>query len=873
MNKLTLTKIKHLDGIITQDNFEIERFNSDRFEFQYSEIKDWSQKFSSNKYEALLHLSFLENQKWFSPMLKYIHSISEVFLEHLIRSSGIEALRDQVEVPLTDDLIHSFIDQKPFIIGNEFITSDWVCNQWNKLLLTYQKEISEYSGSVSNYFDTKNPNLHIADRIFFHLMEYDHEDYPFAFMATYAKKGKGHALHVPLKSALEEFKNDHGQVISLISSVLNVSNKSVLIAGLIESGELFHPIGLTTTETYQFLNEINIYEEHGIMCRVPNWWKRRNKNFSLSLKIGDEIPSHVGIDAILDFKPVIDFKQDEISVEELKQFSEMAEGLIRYKGQWIEVNHNQINNIIENFETVIKKTQNNDFTLLDIMKQNIDDATGIPSIEVTNGEWVNSMLLKMTNPERFIEETPSDRFNATLRHYQLGGLNWLMTMNQLKLGACLADDMGLGKTIQILALIDKKLETLSKTLLVVPASLIGNWEHEINKFAPHLKYKILHKMRNKDLDINEDFNVYITTYNMVSRIDAIGETNWDLLILDEAQAIKNSSTKQSKNIKLINSKMRLALTGTPIENSLGDLWSLFDFLNPGLLGTQTEFKKLVRKMQNSEHGYKKLRQMIQPFLLRRVKTDKNIISDLPDKIEIIDYPTLSKKQITLYKSLVDDIMRKLETTTHAERLGLILSSLTKFKQICNHPDQYLGLKDYSKRSSGKFELLEDLVLTIKSKHEKVIVFTQFKEMTQPISDLLESIYDKEGYVLHGGTPVKKRQEMVESFNSDFNIPFMVLSLKAGGTGLNLTSANHVIHFDRWWNPAVENQATDRAFRIGQTKDVMVHKFVTQGTIEEKIDKMIEEKQSLAQELLEVKGEKWITELSNKELHDLFKFGG
>jgi len=345
------------------------------------------------------------------------------------------------------------------------------------------------------------------------------------------------------------------------------------------------------------------------------------------------------------------------------------------------------------------------------------------------------------------------------------------------------------------------------------------------------------------------------------------------LILDEAQAIKNPGTKQTKAIKAIPAKMRIAMTGTPIENRLSDLWSLFDFLNQGLLGTTKEFTDFTKKLNDNAAGYAKLRKMIQPFILRRLKTDKSIIADLPDKMEMNAYTTLSKKQTALYKQLIEQISERLVVAEGIERKGLVLSSIMKFKQICNHPDQYLGREEYKSEHSGKFEQLRAICEVIHEKRERVIVFTQFKEMTEPLSEFLSGIFSKEGFVLHGGTPVKKRNEMVEQFNGEHYIPYMVLSLKAGGVGLNLTSANHVIHFDRWWNPAVENQATDRAFRIGQTKNVMVHKFVTKGTIEEKIDAIIEGKQKLSGDILSAGGEQWITEYSNEELMNLFALGG
>ena len=359
---------------------------------------------------------------------------------------------------------------------------------------------------------------------------------------------------------------------------------------------------------------------------------------------------------------------------------------------------------------------------------------------------------------------------------------------------------------------------------------------------------------------------------MAARIKELQAIRWDCLILDEAQAIKNPGTKQTKGIKQLSANMRIAMTGTPIENDLTNLWSLFDFLNKGLMGTSQEFHEFSKSLNEHPEGYVRLKTMISPFMLRRVKTDKSIISDLPEKIELVDYAPLSKKQVVLYRKVILDLENKLAEAEGIERCGLVLTSIMKLKQICNHPDQYMGQQTFALEDSGKFAMLKEICETIYEKRERVLIFTQFKEITEYLGDFLKSIFKTEGYVLHGGTPVKKRSEIVEAFQGEKYIPYIVLSVKAGGTGLNLTKANHVIHFDRWWNPAVENQATDRAFRIGQEKNVMVHKLVCTGTIEEKIDAMINSKKELAENVIGSGGEKWITELSNEELMSMLRLG-
>ena len=447
-------------------------------------------------------------------------------------------------------------------------------------------------------------------------------------------------------------------------------------------------------------------------------------------------------------------------------------------------------------------------------------------------------------------------------------------MHHLGFGACLDDDMGLGKTVQVLAYFEE-IRQNCRALLIVPASLLGNWEKEIKTFAPEMNYCILHGKTNKKLveELKEHPQfLTITTYGLASKIEELTDIEWDCVILDEAQAIKNPSTKQTKAIKKIPTKMRIAMTGTPIENDISNLWSLFDFLNKGLLGTSKEFQSHYRNMDAS--STMQLRNMTSPFILRRLKTDKNIISDLPDKIETIDSIQLTKTQRALYHQVMDELKENIKKSSGMDRRGLILATLTKLKQICDHPSLYLHTNDFNPKDSGKYIMLKEICETIYEKRECVLVFTQYKEMCEELSDFLATIFKKKGFIIHGNTPIKKRQEIVDKFNQeDEYIPYIVLSVKAAGTGLNLTKANHVIHFDRWWNPAVENQATDRAFRIGQRKNVFVHKFVSTGSVEEKIDELINFKKELAEDIIASGRQTWITEMSNDELLSIFKLEG
>jgi len=438
--------------------------------------------------------------------------------------------------------------------------------------------------------------------------------------------------------------------------------------------------------------------------------------------------------------------------------------------------------------------------------------------------------------------------------------------------------MGLGKTIQVLGLLTavRKEGTKKPSLLVLPASLVANWKSEIARFTPALRARFVHPSETPKESLDRmaadpgtalaDTDVVLTTYGMLARQPWLMDVEWRLAVLDEAQAIKNPAARQTKTVKRLKADARIALTGTPVENRLSDLWSLFDFLCPGLLGSQEKFKKFVKALESREENrYAPLRSLVQPYILRRLKTDKRVIDDLPDKTEVRAFCGLGKRQAALYAKLVDELAKSLEGLDGIQRRGLVLAYLMRFKQLCNHPSQLTGDGQFAPDESGKFARLAEICEEIASRQEKTLVFTQFREMAEPLSSYLAGVFGRAGLVLHGGTAVGKRKHLVDQFQRDDGPPYFVLSLKAGGTGLNLTAASHVIHFDRWWNPAVENQATDRAFRIGQKRNVLVHKLVCRGTVEERIDALIQEKTQLAADLLEGGAEKLLTEMSDDQL--------
>jgi SNF2 family DNA or RNA helicase len=841
---------------------------------------------------GLLFLGFCDKRIALSPSLEYWRNFAGLFSRKLSRTPELEIIRHKAHIPIDKDQLVKLPENAPLMPGAEYISADLLETMWSKLNAAFSRAIKSYGGTVAEFIRTYSPDVHLVGRVFFHLVENKNEDYPFAFLATYSTRlnEQGKSKHLPLKHALKEYENDRDKLLELMATVYLASGKSELLANLLETGELFHPMAWSAAEAFSFLKEVSVYEDCGILCRIPNWWKGKPSKIGINISVGDTEPSLVGMNEILNFNVSLVLGDARISEEEAKRLLQESEGLAFIKNKWVAVDPEKLQQTLLAYEKAKKMMAEKGLSLIDAMRLQLkpDQLLGAPAAEincsVSNGKWLESVIKKLLNPDLIAAKAPGRGFKAVLREYQQKGLNWLLFLDSLRFGACLADDMGLGKTVQVLAFLnivksgfENSTSSRQASLLVIPASLISNWVNEIRCFSPDLNYFVAHPAANSvtenkagDRKSLDAFDLVITTYAMVQKYEWLQSHLWNYVILDEAQAIKNPGTRQSRAVKTIACRNRIIMTGTPIENRLSDLWSLFDFLNPGLLGNASEFKQFSKKLSRDSSGYARLRKLIRPYILRRLKTDKSVISDLPDKIEMKTYATLSHKQILLYKNLTDEIKKTIAQADGIQRKGMILASLMKFKQLCNHPDQYLGTGEYDEKESGKFARLREICETIHEKREKVLVFTQFKEITQTLVEFLESIFRRKGLVLHGSIPLGKRKNIIEQFQSSSYVPFMVLSLKAGGIGLNLTEASHVIHFDRWWNPAVENQATDRAFRIGQKKNVVVHKFLTKGTVEERIDMMLEKKSRLSKDLIPAAGESWITEMNNEELLDLFK---
>jgi len=653
-------------------------------------------------------------------------------------------------------------------------------------------------------------------------------------------------------------------------------------------------LNLTLTEAFEFLKETAwVLEDAGFKIIVPAWYtpqgRRRAK---LKLKTSSssksatkaETKGYFGLDSLVEYQYQLAIGDREVNTQEWQELVDAKTPLVHFRGQWMELDRDKMQEFLEFWQA--HGSEKPQMTMLEFLQRSAEAGD---DWEVEHDEFLTEMMGKLQDKSRFEPVADLKELNGTLREYQKRGVSWLSYLEQLGINGCLADDMGLGKSIQVIARLVQEREVASTnkkknkpkvlpTLLIAPTSVVGNWLREIAKFAPQLSTRVHHgNDRLKEIPKFKTFclkqDVIITSFSL-ARKDAklLGSIEWQRIVLDEAQNIKNPKSAQTKAILKLAGKHKLALTGTPVENRLLDLWSIFNFLNPGYLGKQAQFRKVFElpiQKDNNKVQSVTLKKLVEPLILRRLKTDKSIISDLPDKVEDKLYTNLTKEQASLYEAVVKDVEAKIQNTEGIERKGLIVSTLMKLKQICNHPAQFLqDGSDFLPTRSHKLSRLAEMVEEAISQGESILIFSQFTEICASLDKHLKHSLHCNTYYIHGGTPRKKREKMIAEFQIPETEPSVfILSLKAGGVGITLTKANHVFHFDRWWNPAVENQATDRAFRIGQEKNVFVHKFVAIGTLEEKIDQMIEDKKKVADAVIG-SDESWLTELDNEAFKDL-----
>jgi non-specific serine/threonine protein kinase len=853
------------------------------------------------------------------PEFVFWREFAEVYLTALAHAPEPVEGQATAEVAPPADVFFGLTLRIPAMRGAEYASPGMFAKLWGELDGAARGE-ARTSGGLKAWLGKINPALHLLGKVTFHLAENKRSAAtPFAFMATYTHRlsTQEKPVHLPLARALQEYAGAKNQpaLRSLLEPVQRAAERSPWTREALDSRRVFQPQAWTPAQAHAFLREVPVLEESGIITRIPNWWKAgRGPRPQVSVRIGDQKTSGFGADSLLRFSVETSLDGEPLTKEEWRALMNSTDGLVLLRGQWVEADRDKLRSVLEHWQQVEAGAAGDGVPFLEAMRLlagvRLGEATGSDAdagaaadwSQVVAGGWLRDALGRLRQPETAAAFDPNQHLNARLRPYQEAGVKWLWFLQSLGLGACLADDMGLGKTIQVIALLlqlknsvqpfqsgiaDDSKSRVAKppgggavgpTLIITPASLVANWKSELARFAPGLSVAFAHPSETpasgwRDAAAAKTFaegrDVIVTTYGNVTRLEWLAAREWPLIVIDEAQAIKNPGAKQTRALKRLRARARIALSGTPVENRLGDLWSLYDFLNPGLLGSATEFSRYVKAIQAAAPpDFAPLRQLVRPYLLRRLKTDRSIISDLPDKTELTAFCALSKKQAALYEKSVRELSEKLEEAEEGiQRRGLVLAFLMRFKQICNHPSQWLGDAAYEAGDSGKLQRLAELGEEIASRQEKLLVFTQFREMTGPLAAHLREVFGRPGLVLHGSTAVKERQNLVAEFQREDGPPFFVLSLKAGGTGLTLTEASHVIHFDRWWNPAVENQATDRAFRIGQKRNVLVHKFVCRGTIEERIDALITEKKQLAESVLGAEDgtQSMLTEMSNDEL--------
>ncbi|MFN9885548.1 MAG: DEAD/DEAH box helicase [Pseudanabaena sp.] len=868
---------------------------------QYSE--ELEQYVEYMPFVCVAGFSETNSQPLFSDRRTLLQHFSESVLHSIITHTPSTA---QFDKQVFDSLLHKALDFSDNRFGDPMIAKDAALEEYQQWQAWRQKIIRTQSDS-SFY-------------LCFQLQAPIKETEPWQLQFQVVPK-QDPSLKLPLAdywkmtaAKKKTFEKQFGKNFEQ-NLLLNLGYAARIYKPIWEGLETDHPIGLSLNldQAFEFLKESAwVLEDAGYKVVVPAWWTpagRRKAKIKLkgsgksATSSKTQAKSYFGFDQLVEYQYELAIGDETISVKEWEQLVNAKAPLVKFRGEWIELDRDKMQEMLTFWQQ--QGQGSSAMSLIDLMKLTATDA----DYEVDRESSLAEMLSKLQDKQQFepIENPP--QLNGTLREYQKRGVAWLQYLENLGLNGCLADDMGLGKTVQIIARLVNERAAVSEvteptkakksaktakskkvlpafasvneippTLLIAPTSVVGNWQKEIEKFAPHLRAIVHHGSdRLQDAtafqEVYQTHDLIITSFTLIRKDEALfSSVNWHRIVIDEAQNIKNPKAAQTKAILKLESKHRLALTGTPVENRLLDLWSIFNFLNPNYLGKEAQFKKSFEtpiQKNNDQVQANVLKKLVEPFILRRVKTDQSIIKDLPDKIEQKLYTNLTKEQASLYEVVVRDVEKQLNEVEGIQRKGLILSTLLKLKQICNHPRQFLqDGSDFTSERSHKLSRLSEMMEEVISEGESLLIFTQFTEIGDALEKYIRQKLHYNTYYIHGGTNRDKRERMITKFQDPDTEPSVfILSPKAGGVGITLTKANHVFHFDRWWNPAVEDQATDRAFRIGQKNNVFVHKFITIGSLEERIDQMIEDKKKLAGAIVGA-DESWLTELDNDKFKQL-----
>ncbi|RPJ84773.1 MAG: DEAD/DEAH box helicase, partial [Acidobacteria bacterium] len=712
------------------------------------------QAFGVSGGDGLLQLGAGEVSSALPPVFAYWRDFSARFVSALC--SFPEDYQGQPEVPAPPgEELQSLAETVPPMTGAEYVSVEVLRGRWAELNIAFARRLERGKGSVQDVLRRFNPAWNTVGRVHFHLAENRRDpDAPFAFLATYTQGLSLRATpqHVPLGRALQEYAGaaNKARLLSLLLPVQRAAERCDWLRRMVEEGEIFHPLRWEPRDALAFLQDVHALEQAGVVVRVPaNWKAGRPARPKVAATVGTKPASGLGLETLLDFRMEVTLDGETLTPSEVRALLAGTEGLAFLRGRWVELDREQLGKVIDRFRLIDRAAETGGLTFAEAMRlvagadvEGRDDGAAAEHdwAAVAAGPWLSRTLQALRAPESIESIDPGESLRGTLRPYQKVGVRWLHFLSSLGLGACLADDMGLGKTVQVLALmlvLQRSRREERPHLLIAPASVIANWSAEIARFAPSLKTFVAHQsavpageLMSMDERQLAGVDLVITTFGSARRLDWLAGVAWDLIVVDEAQALKNPQAKQTRAIKALRGRGRIAMTGTPIENRLGDLWSIFDFINPGLLGSGKQFTTLTKRLsEDHKRGYGPLRELVRPYVLRRLKTDRTVIADLPEKTEVNAYCLLSRTQAALYDRAVRDLRDRLARSEGIERRGMVLASLMRLKQICNHPSQWLGDGAWGAAESGKFGRLAEIAEVIASRQEKVLVFTQFREVT------------------------------------------------------------------------------------------------------------------------------------------------